>query len=988
MEKRFYTCTCCFLALYFLPPPNINAQDLCGPIDACANLKVEIVRDPHDNTSSGSSCPGSTLCGGGNSFQQTYYKVYLRYSGAVQGSPNAFNLQYNRLNVSVRLENLTSGSRKFSHINVARTESCFSSSSSWDPTKVAFLINEAAQTVELDFMNDNQSPSTACGTGDDLVHFVKGAPSTRNDACQNCYYAELFTVVVNAFAGESIRLGLANETEYVPFDDQQDVCAPLGVVNTGTHNGTSTVQITTPITYTNTDNEDLILEVLDDVSGSNNGRDFEIRLRNANTSKMRKVKYLEFAVKVTSSEDIFLSTTGTHTARAIITDGNDKYLHYLIEFGTEITINALSSYTIGLVHIEPPFPINQAWAVTVAMEAEEGSRIQTESYCTRVHVSTQSQAYTSVGLTWCNMAQTFQIQPKGIFDPCGSGPVIVQAGLEFPSSGQLNIERLVFELEFELTGSLAITGVNFDDWDDPNWTCPTPVSISCLANPSTGNCYDIIGNNKIRFCLSVPGSNAVAIYDDSYINIEFNNNPGCVQNVIIRELELALNGQTSCIPPINNTLSGGVSLCPPMVKGQIETEIGDGVEAVDMNIELESSSSSNCTVGSNCQPISCSASYDTHTDINGYFGKCVCADCNCYTVTPYKNDNPLNGITTFDLVLISKHILGIESLGSPYKMIAADANKSNSITTFDIVEIRKLLLGIYDTFPSNTSWRFVDAAYDFPNPSNPFSEDFPEKIENYNSTGSSTANFTGIKIGDVNNTVAAHSRPLQRPLASFSITAPALAPGQIVTIPIVYQGPEPLEAFQFGIKYDTSVLRLISPSMGNVPYFDASCLNTTLPGALKAVWLPFDPEYRIAEGDILFNLTFQVKGPANTPLLTFDDSVLYNAVWRSDDTECAVTASNAALRRDALQIYAPLNASIHPNPGSTTASLEVNALEKGKARVLLFDAYGRRLLLRDVNLTSGRQTVELPETGALSPGVYNWQLVTGSIKTGGSWVKQ
>jgi hypothetical protein len=39
-----------------------------------------------------------------------------------------------------------------------------------------------------------------------------------------------------------------------------------------------------------------------------------------------------------------------------------------------------------------------------------------------------------------------------------------------------------------------------------------------------------------------------------------------------------------------------------------------------------------------------------------------------------------------DLVLISKHILGLEPLNSPYKMIAADANKSNSITTFDIVE--------------------------------------------------------------------------------------------------------------------------------------------------------------------------------------------------------------------------------------------------------------------------------------------------------------
>jgi hypothetical protein len=42
-----------------------------------------------------------------------------------------------------------------------------------------------------------------------------------------------------------------------------------------------------------------------------------------------------------------------------------------------------------------------------------------------------------------------------------------------------------------------------------------------------------------------------------------------------------------------------------------------------------------------------------------------------YTVTPEKDDNPLNGVTTLDLALISKHILGIENLNSPYKIIAA-----------------------------------------------------------------------------------------------------------------------------------------------------------------------------------------------------------------------------------------------------------------------------------------------------------------------------
>jgi hypothetical protein len=96
------------------------------------------------------------------------------------------------------------------------------------------------------------------------------------------------------------------------------------------------------------------------------------------------------------------------------------------------------------------------------------------------------------------------------------------------------------------------------------------------------------------------------------------------------------------------------------------------------------------------------------------------------TITPHLDENPLNGVTTFDLVLITKHILGIQLLDSPYKMIAADVNNSSTITTADMIQLRKLILGIYDDFPNNTSWRFVDADYVFPDPTNPWLQEFPD----------------------------------------------------------------------------------------------------------------------------------------------------------------------------------------------------------------------------------------------------------------------
>ncbi|MCB0518755.1 MAG: hypothetical protein H6577_03875 [Lewinellaceae bacterium] len=121
-----------------------------------------------------------------------------------------------------------------------------------------------------------------------------------------------------------------------------------------------------------------------------------------------------------------------------------------------------------------------------------------------------------------------------------------------------------------------------------------------------------------------------------------------------------------------------------------------------------------------------------------------------YTVTPLKDINPLNGVTTFDLVLISRHILGISPLDTPYKIIAADINHSNTVTTFDLVGLRKMILFITAEFPNNTSWRFVDASHHFSNPANPFADSFPEIFSVNNLDTAAAVNFIAIKVGDVN----------------------------------------------------------------------------------------------------------------------------------------------------------------------------------------------------------------------------------------------
>ena len=73
-----------------------------------------------------------------------------------------------------------------------------------------------------------------------------------------------------------------------------------------------------------------------------------------------------------------------------------------------------------------------------------------------------------------------------------------------------------------------------------------------------------------------------------------------------------------------------------------------------------------------------------------------------------KNEDHLNGVSTLDLVLVLKHILGITNLDSNWKRIAADANGDGNISAVDLISLRKLILGIYAELPNKESWTFYN----------------------------------------------------------------------------------------------------------------------------------------------------------------------------------------------------------------------------------------------------------------------------------------
>jgi hypothetical protein len=243
-------------------------------------------------------------------------------------------------------------------------------------------------------------------------------------------------------------------------------------------------------------------------------------------------------------------------------------------------------------------------------------------------------------------------------------------------------------------------------------------------------------------------------------------------------------------------------------------------------------------------------------------------------ITPFKDDNPLNGVSTYDLVLMSKHILGLDTLDSPYKMIAADVNRSNSVTTFDIVEARKMILGIYTAFPNNTSWRFVDQSFAFPNALNPFQTTFPEKIT-IPSLNASTPkpNFIAIKTGDVNGNAIPSGviAPEPRTDASLSFTAEnrSVKAGETFTLHLI--AAERVQAYQFTLHFQNLSLLNVQPlskdmDLGNFGVFEQA-LTTSYNG----------------EEAGKFDLTFRAQADGNIrDFLYLSDEITPSAAYQQD----------------------------------------------------------------------------------------------------------
>ncbi|MCB0608172.1 MAG: DUF11 domain-containing protein [Lewinella sp.] len=295
------------------------------------------------------------------------------------------------------------------------------------------------------------------------------------------------------------------------------------------------------------------------------------------------------------------------------------------------------------------------------------------------------------------------------------------------------------------------------------------------------------------------------------------------------------------------------------VSGVITTEEDQAVEGV--HVQLSGQADMTLTTLSNGQ-------YAFSGLLTGYD----------YTITPELDENYLNGVSTFDLILMAKHILGVQLLDSPYKMIAADINNSGTITTLDAIQLRKLILNITNSFANNTSWRFVDAGYLFPVPNNPWFETFPEIININDLSGLlSGQDFIGVKIGDLNGSVQANALDIEprnlRGMFYFDVDEMHLKAGNEYRIAFTAADIAKVQGFQGTLKLDQAAVQLKDLVSGaakaenfGMRYADEGVITFSWHRSPVA---SAEAEHRAPEasaeaaGDVLFTLVVQAMADAD-----------------------------------------------------------------------------------------------------------------------------
>ncbi len=348
----------------------------------------------------------------------------------------------------------------------------------------------------------------------------------------------------------------------------------------------------------------------------------------------------------------------------------------------------------------------------------------------------------------------------------------------------------------------------------------------------------------------------------------------------------------------------------------------------------------------------------------------------------YEDNDYRNGVTTLDIILIQKHILGSQPLASPFQIIAADTDGSGSISTLDLIRIRRLILNLDQSFSNVPVWRFVPADYAFTNPEQPFIDGDFAKPMVFVGGGDRSQRVIAVKAGDVNGS----ARLVDNSAGALASRSPGVDPlviripdvdfkaGRTATLVLQAAPNQPVEGTQFA-------LHLVPDQIENLEIFAA---EQQLLDEEHYQWYPETGQLMVSwnantplteETEMLtLRLTTRENLPVGS-LISLDDRLMANEaytaqgeirpVWLQIRGEEQPTAAG-------LMVYQN-----QPNPAETQTLLPFYLPQSGQVRLSLYDVNGRQVFAQERAFAAGFQNWNLDLSAIRIPGVVVAQFEFG-----------
>jgi Secretion system C-terminal sorting domain/Dockerin type I domain len=356
-----------------------------------------------------------------------------------------------------------------------------------------------------------------------------------------------------------------------------------------------------------------------------------------------------------------------------------------------------------------------------------------------------------------------------------------------------------------------------------------------------------------------------------------------------------------------------------------------------------------------------------------------------YGITPVRDTDWYNGVTTFDIALMSRHVLDIEPFTSPYKLIAGDVDKDGFIDASDILLTRKLVLRQATRINGNTAWRFIPANHVFATPLSILPGSYPESIQFNNLSDTfRNADFMAVKTGDVNqSSINLMGEIVAQPRSTktwfLDIENKQLEAGKTYDIALSSEDLSIL-AYQMTLNYDKKAVKIGNLGKGDFDNFNTS--NFALfdeIGVATVSWNAEKTAQNKANNIFKIQLTALKSVKLSEALFISSDlttAEAYTADGEKQNVQLAFKGNNALSKNEANEGGDFHLFPNYPNPFVDETTIRFTLPQNDKVKLTLFDETGRTLKTLDKQLQKGYNEVGLNFNDITVTGVLFYKIET------------